>query len=253
MLSKNTIQFIRSLNAKKYRQMYQKYLAEGEKIILELIEFNASLIDHLYGLPDFIEQNRGKLEVANIQFDVINADALSRISNLKTPQNVLGVIHSPGANTTFDPATLKKVLYLDKVRDPGNLGTIIRSAEWFGWDLLVLSQECVDPYNPKVVQSAMGSLFRLRILEQNLMDFLNETSLSFRIFSAEMDGGSVYDVDVENPVLLIMGNESHGVQLNMPDLDVYKISIPRYTERTESLNVAVASSILMAEFNRRGI
>ncbi|HRQ30271.1 MAG TPA: RNA methyltransferase [Saprospiraceae bacterium] len=232
--------------------MYQKYLAEGEKIILELIDLKPYLIDQLYALPEFLERQEGKLIAAGIHYFPVAGKDLERISNLKTPQNAIAVIRMQDETAMIcQGSELKKVIYLDEVRDPGNLGTIIRSADWFGWDLLVLSNECVDPYNPKVVQASMGSLFRLPVIQSGLQQFLDEATLSFVIYSAEMDGASVYETELAFPMLLIMGNESHGVKVMMDHARVSKVSIPRYNGQTESLNVAIACSVMMAEINRR--
>lgn len=232
--------------------MYQKYLAEGEKIILELLEFKPSLVDQLYATPDFIETHTDIIRQAGIGVITVNAHDLERISNLNSPQKVCAVVRMPDENFEI-PKSLpfKKVLYLDEVRDPGNLGTIIRSADWFGWDLILLSPECVDPYNPKVVQSAMGSLFRVKIRESELKTFLEEATTNYTTYAAEMNGSSIYEVIPEYPMILIMGNESHGVRVNALDQPIHHVSIPRYNRQTESLNVGIACSIIMAEWNRR--
>lgn len=232
--------------------MYQKYLAEGEKIILELIELKPHLIDQLFALPEFLEREEANLIAGGIQYFPVTEKDIERISNLKTPQKAIAVIRMQDETSMIlQRSELKKVIYLDEVRDPGNLGTIIRSADWFGWDLLVLSNECVDPYNPKVVQASMGSLFRLPVIQSGLKEFLEGTKLPFAIYSAEMNGASVYGEDLAFPLLLIMGNESHGVQVASDHDQLRKISIPRYNHQTESLNVAIACSVILAEINRR--
>jgi RNA methyltransferase, TrmH family len=232
--------------------MYQKYLAEGEKIILELLEFNPSLIDQLFATPEFINTYGDKIIAAGIETNPVNVHELERISNLSTPQKACAIVRMPDENfLDITSLPFNKVLYLDEVRDPGNMGTIIRSADWFGWDMILLSPDCVDPYNPKVVQSAMGSLFRVKIREMELKAFQDESKNRFTTYAAEMVGESIYEINPEYPIVLIMGNESHGIRVNSGDRQIHPVSIPRYNRQTESLNVGIACSIIMAEWNRR--
>jgi len=254
MLSKNSIQLVKSLNIKKYRQMYQKYLAEGEKIIVELIETSPLLIEQLFAVPEFINSYQDKIIAGSINTVSVQPHELERISNLRTPQKACAIVRMPDENEEdIAPGSINKVLFLDEVRDPGNLGTIIRSADWFGWDLIVLSPDCVDPYNPKVVQSAMGSLFRVKIREYDLTTFLGRSGNRFEIYAAEMSGKSLYEVKPKFPLLLIMGSESHGIQVKAEGRNFHSISIPRYNNQTESLNVAIACSIVLSEFNRQSL
>ena len=247
MLSKKDIQVIRSLDAKKYRQKYHNYLAEGEKICLEILRTAPGEILTIYALAGFLQRHKDLIESSGVQFISIDENELRKISHLKTPNQVLAVLRLPDKEGRGFPSPVKRVLYLDNVRDPGNLGTILRSAEWFGMDLVILSPECVDPFNPKVVQSAMGSLHRVPFTIQKLNEFLVSASEDFNIYFAEMSGSNAFHTHFHLPMVLVMGNESHGINLNLGHHKVSSIAIPGTGARTESLNVAIAASILMAQ------
>ena len=251
MLSKKDIQLIRSLDTKKYRQKYHKYLAEGEKICLEIIRATPGLIYSLYALPRFIEKYHKELESLGLSIVPVDEPTLRKISCLKTPNQVLAVVHIPDRGDPDFTGKMDRVLYLDDVRDPGNMGTILRSAEWFGWDLVVLSPDCVDPYNPKVVQAAMGSLARLDFTILSLEEFLDAAHRPFQLYFAEMSGSNAFQTSYLLPLVLVMGNESRGITLNLRDHKVTSINIPGNGRQTESLNVAVAASILMAQISQK--
>jgi len=251
MLSKNDIQFIRSLVIKKYRQKYHKYLAEGEKIGLEILKSVPHEIETLYCTETFYDSIKSKLAKTNVEAIILKEQELGRISLLKTPNKVLLVMKMPMHDNQSISEEIKKVIYLDDVRDPGNMGTIIRSAEWFGIDLLLLSPNCVDPYNPKVVQSTMGSLFRINHMTMALDEFLTLSKIDFSIYNASMSGQSMYETNFKEPLVLIMGNESIGIQESLQTINHIPVHIPRSGTMTESLNVAVAASVLMAEMAKK--
>jgi len=251
MLSKQEIQIIRSLGIKKYRQKYLKYLAEGEKICLEIIHASTELIDTLYCLEDFHVRHVAILENKAINYSVISKKELQKISQLKHPNNSLIVLNMPESGLNQETKNCNNILYLDDISDPGNLGTIMRTVEWFGVDLLLLSPNCVDPYNPKVVQSSMGSLFRIRFSIVELNHFLNNQERDFNVYIADMNGKNAFQTEFKNPSILVLGNESQGVQLKLNDQASEVISVPSAGSPTESLNVSIAGAILLAEMYKK--
>ena len=238
-ISKNQLKTITSLSQKKYRQQHNLFVAEGIKVVRELLQSSLELVK-LYATDDFVIDDDSKLEK-------ISPKDLQKISNLKTPNKVLGIFKIPDEKSLQEKGL---ILALDTLNDPGNLGTIIRLCDWFGITQLICSKETVDCYNPKVVQSSMGSLTRVSIKYIDLKSFLKETNLP--IYIADMDGENVYKTDLPKEAILIMGNEANGVSDEIKGLVKNKISIPRFgkLQETESLNVATATAILLSEFRR---
>lgn len=237
-ISKNQLKLITSLSQKKYRQKHKLFVAEGVKVVNELLNSSFEL-QQLLATEDFDTQNK------NCQ--IISNEELRKISSLKTPNKVLGIFKIPAEKEISNKGL---ILVLDDINDPGNLGTIIRLCDWFGVTTLVCSNETVDCYNQKVVQSSMGSLTRLDIKYLNLKEYLFNTELP--TFVADMDGENVYKKELPKEAVLIMGNEANGVSDEIKSLIKHKISIPRFgnLQETESLNVATATAILLSEFRR---
>jgi TrmH family RNA methyltransferase len=239
-ISKNQLKVITSLSQKKYRQKHKLFIAEGIKVVNELL--NSSFqIDILFATDDF------KTEISSDKIVRVSEKDLHKISNFKTSNKVLGLFKIP------DEKQLQKkgiTIALDAINDPGNLGTIIRLCDWFGVTQLICSKDTVDCYNPKVVQASMGSLTRISIKYIDLETYLKETELP--TFIADMDGENVYKSKLPKEAILIMGNEANGVSDKVKELIKNKISIPRFgeTQETESLNVATATAILLSEFKR---
>ena len=243
MLSKSQIQSITRLKQKKYRQQDGFFVVEGMKTIQELIESHFKL-EALYTTTSL---NGAKLSHYKDEILISEAD-LNRISFLTTPNKALAIFKIPYPKPLENKGL---IVALDAVRDPGNLGTIIRLCDWFGVNHLVCSHETVDCFNPKVVQATMGSIARVTVSYVNLVDFLNEANLP--VFGAFMDGETVYNKQLPTNAILLMGNEAHGISKTMEALVTEKISIPRFghLQVTESLNVATATAILLSEFRRR--
>lgn len=237
-ISKNQLKLITSLSQKKYRQKHKLFVAEGVKVVNELLNSSFEL-DQLFATEDFDTQNK------NCQ--IISNEELRKISSLKTPNKVLGIFKIPAEKEISNKGL---ILVLDDINDPGNLGTIIRLCDWFGITTLVCSNETVDCYNQKVVQSSMGSLTRLAIKYLNLKEYLSNIELP--TFIADMDGENVYKKELPKEAVLIMGNEANGVSDEIKSLIKHKISIPRFgnLQETDSLNVATATAILLSEFRR---
>lgn len=233
-LSKNKIKLIRSLRLKKNRDAERLFIVEGEKIILELIANSPETIEFICTTnPSF-------------SFDrCYNTDVrgMKEISQLTTPGDVLAVARfSPSSDLESD-----LILVLDGIQDPGNLGTIIRTADWFGIRKIVCSHDTVDCYNPKVVQATMGSLFRIQIDYLELGAFLSGTNLL--IYGALLDGVNLYEKPFTAKAILVIGNEGSGISEAIKSLITEPIFIPKYGD-AESLNAAMATGIILAEYRR---
>jgi TrmH family RNA methyltransferase len=238
MLSKSQIKLITSLKQKKYRLQHGFFVVEGVKTITELIHSDFELVT-LYTTESF--------NFDDTEEEIISDTDLKRISFLKTPNKALAIFKIPNSKS-IDLNQL--IVALDDVRDPGNLGTIIRLCDWFGVKDLVCSYETVDCFNPKVIQATMGSISRVNITYLNLSEFLKENGLlSFGTF---MDGESIYSKNLPEKGVLILGNEANGISHEIEKLVTEKLSIPRfgYLRATESLNVATATAIFLSEFKR---
>lgn len=238
MLSKSQIKTITSLKQKKYRLQQGLFVAEGVKTINELLASQFSL-QQLYTTNSF------KID-ANLE-TVVSEKELKKISFLKTPNTALAIFKIPEPKAIN---TNQLLVALDNVRDPGNLGAIIRLCDWFGITDLVCNIETVDCYNPKVVQATMGSITRVNVSYLNLTDFLKTTHMP--IFGAFMEGDNIYKSQLPNKGILVLGNEANGISREIEQVITTKISIPRFgqLQSTESLNVATAAAILLSEFRR---
>ena len=238
MISKNQIKFIKSLSLKKNRVKAQLFVAEGEKIVNELLNSKFE-IEHIYATKQFSVINSSEKSALT----VVSNEELSRISNLTSPNNVLAIVKI-SQKESEKSGGIK--LVLDDVNDPGNLGTIIRICDWFGVTQLICSNSTVDCYNPKVVQSAMGSLFKLDIKYLDLATYLD--NIDTPIYGAYMNGVDVKGQEFPKQAHLIMGNEANGISESISKYITNKVSIKNIGGNTESLNVAVATSILLHEF-----
>lgn len=238
MLSKSQIKLITRLKQKKYRTTDGFFVAEGFKVVNELLDSTLEL-HHLFTLEPINSYAEKQT--------IITEAELKKISFLTTPNKVLAVFKIPEHKTI---ETKKLIVALDDVRDPGNLGTIIRLCDWFGIRDLVCSIGTVDCYNPKVIQATMGSITRVNISYLNLNNFLTETETP--VFGAYMDGKNVYKSELPKQGILIMGNEANGISQEIEKQVTQRISIPRFgdLQATESLNVATATAILLSEFKR---
>ena len=240
MVTKNQIKLITSLQKKKQRQIEGLFFAEGVKVIQELLQSNFEL-EHL-----FTTQN--DFDAIDIRKKtVISESNLKKISALATPNSSLAIFR------TAKPKAIKQeglILVLDDIRDPGNLGTIIRLCDWFGIVEIVCSLSTVDVYNPKVVQATMGSISRVNINYVDLELFLNNTKLP--AFGTFMEGKNIYKEELPLEGLIIMGNEANGISKNIESKINRRLSIPRFghLKQTESLNVATATAIVLSEFKR---
>ena len=244
MLSKSRITLITSLKQKKYRAQHKLFVVEGIKTIQEFLNSSYEL-DYLYTTTLFNNVSE------KLQTQVSETD-LKKISFLKNTNSALAVFKMQD-NISVDDSKL--IVALDNVRDPGNLGTIIRLCDWFGVTDLICNSETVDCYNPKVVQATMGSLTRVNVTYHNLEKFLSEKR-SLPIYGTFMSGDNLYETcpEVSNGIL-VLGNEANGISSVIEKLVTQKITIPKFgtIQKTESLNVAMATSIVLSELKRKTI
>lgn len=250
MLSKNKIKYIRSLELKKNRKEEGVFVAEGHKLVGDLLgHFPCKL---LIALPSWLQKNTHIIadEVIEVSFD-----ELSRTSLLKNPQDVLAVFDQPIYETSIEVMNQSLCLALDDIQDPGNLGTIIRLADWFGIEHIFCSYGTVDVYNPKVVQATMGALARVKIHYCNLVALISSMK-NIPIYGTFLDGNNIYEETLSNNGLIVMGNEGNGVSEEVSRLINKRLYIPNYPssrETSESLNVAIATAVTCAEFRRRSM
>ncbi|MCM4154818.1 RNA methyltransferase [Gramella sp. AN32] len=239
MLSKNQIKLIKSLSQKKYRKKHGLFVVEGKKGIMEFLNSGFEL-ENLFAKANIFSDNMAT---------IISENDLGKISNLVSPNEALAIFKIP-KESNFDKSS-GLILALDGIRDPGNLGTIIRLCDWFGIETLVCSEDTVDCYNPKVVQASMGSLARIKVSYLDLAEFLQQSKMLK--YGAFLEGDNVYRKDLMDNAILIMGNEANGISEKIEELVSEKINIPQFgkNQNTESLNVATATSILLSEFKRR--
>ncbi len=240
MVSKNQIKLISGLLQKKQRFANGLFFAEGVKVIQELLQSNFEL-EHLYTTQNDFET------VLVSKKTLINAQELKKISALSTPNSCLAVFKIPADKKIIESGL---ILALDDIRDPGNLGTILRLCDWFGIKQLLCSKESVDIYNPKVVQATMGSIARVNVNYIDLKTFLNQTALP--VFGTFMDGSNIYKTDLPQEGIIIMGNEGNGISDEIEKTIQNRLTIPRFgdLQKTESLNVATATAIILSEFKR---
>jgi TrmH family RNA methyltransferase len=240
MVSKNQIKLISGLHQKKQRFANQLFFAEGIKVIHELLQSNFEL-EHLFTTQNDFETVEFSKRIS------ITEQELKKISALSTPNTCLAVFKIPAENKIIDTGL---VLALDDIRDPGNLGTILRLCDWFGIKQIICSKETVDIYNPKVVQATMGSITRVNVNYVDLKTFLSQTKLP--VFGTFMNGETIYQSNLPQEGIIIMGNEANGISDEIEKMVTNRITIPKFGElqKTESLNVATATAIILSEFKR---
>lgn len=248
MISKNQIKQVKALHLKKFRDQEQLFIAEGVKIVSEIIKYNPEIISELFVNESYYQAN--KINFPNsIKISLINEEELSRISGLSTPNQMLAVCcYFESTKPTID-LTKQFSLYLDDIRDPGNLGTILRIADWFGITEIFASPQSTDVYNSKTIQSAMGAFLRVRVHYNNLDQIIQ--SGGFPVYGAVLNGENIYTQKLGSG-LIIIGNEANGIsEVNLTKI-THPITIPAAASNsTESLNAAMATSIICAEFFRQ--
>ena len=246
MLTKSDIKYIQSLAHKKFRDSERLFVLEGVKIVRELLDQSSDGIKTIFAVGSWIEQN-GSDVPAGVDLVEVASFELEKISFLQQPNDVLALVRIPTERVAIADAP-GVTLVLDKVQDPGNLGTIIRTCDWFGVEQIACSLDTADAFNPKVVQSAMGSIMRINIFYTELTRFISSYKHT-PVYAAVLDGESVFETSFAGPVILVIGNESRGISDEVLSLVSHKITIPG-KGRAESLNAAVANAIILAEITK---
>ena len=247
MISKSQIKLIASLSQKKFRDEQDLFVAEGTKLVLDLMStFDCEL---LFANADWIKQNKTKYSVVEV-----TEDEMKRASNQKSPQGVLAVFRKKQIQFDLLNIQSKLSLALDDVQDPGNLGTIIRIADWFGIENIFCSQHCADAYGPKTVQATMGALARVNVHYVDLEEFLDSVKNVLPLYGTFMDGKNIYQETLSRDGIIVMGNEGNGISTDIASLVSKRLLLPNFPAgkaTSESLNVGVATALICAEFRRK--
>lgn len=240
MLTAHTIKILQSLDKKKFRQKYNLFLVEGNKTICELFNSN-------FKIKEIFSTDPQKLDHANIPVTHVSENELKKISFLQNPKDSVAVCYINDEKTLEDQ---KIQLVLDGIQDPGNLGTIIRLADWFGIEQIICSEDTVDWYNPKVIMASMGSFTRVNVIYKNLTEYLSKTE-NVNI-GTDMDGENIYNFQKPGKINLILGNEGKGIRPETEKFLQKSIMIPRFgtSQSTESLNVSMAAGIILGQLFR---
>ena len=258
MISKNQLKYIRQLEQKKYRRREGVFVAEGTKVVGDLLQRYR---------PEAVFATADWQAPTGITPQLVTDDELRRISFLQHPQQVLALFPLPvncqPSTVNCKPSTVNSKpstvnsdlsLALDGVQDPGNLGTIIRIADWFGISTIICSEDTVDAWNPKVVQATMGSIARVNIIYTKLPSFLDSLPTDYPVYGTLLDGENIYTQQLTKEGLIVMGNEGNGISAPIRKLITHKLLIPNFNPNSttaESLNVAIATAITCSEFRRR--
>jgi len=249
MIPKNKIKLINNLSQKKFRDKTGFFVAEGTKLVLDLAPtFRCSM------LTATVEWLNEHPYFKTNEIIEVKAEEFTKISNQKTPQGVLAVFEKPVYNWNTQELRNKLSLALDDVQDPGNLGTIIRIADWFGISDIFCSEHSADAFNPKTVQASMGSLARVRVHVVNLAEFLQNCQSELSIYGTFMNGENIYSKTLTQQGIIVMGNEGNGISDEIEKLVTERLLIPNFPvgqTTSESLNVSVATALVCAEFRRR--
>lgn len=246
MVSKSQISFLKSLQQKKHRKEHGLFLVEGLKSVTDFLQSNDYTIETIYHTPQSVSK---MLKVSgNIKFQEVSPADLEKISSLNTPQEVIALVKIPEhAALKVQQLSGKFTLVLDGIQDPGNLGTIIRTADWFGIADIICTEDTVDVYNSKVVQATMGSLSRIKVYYANMLLLLPQIKVP--VFGAMLNGENIYQTDFGKEGLIVLGNEGNGIRAEIQQLIHKNITIPQLG-KAESLNVAMAAAIFCNEISR---
>ena len=248
ILSKNKIKWIKSLEMKKHRRESGLFVAEGHKLVID--NLHTMSCHTLVATQQWYEANP---DAKAPEMYVATSQDLSKVSFLKTAQEVMAIFDMPKYELNADSLSGKLTIALDTVQDPGNLGTIIRLADWFGIEDIVCSMETADCFAPKTVQATMGAIARVRVHYTNLVDYFDSLP-PMPIYGTFLEGDNIYNKDLSSDGVIVMGNEGKGISAEVETKVNAKLHIPNYPSdrpTSESLNVAIATSIICAEFRRR--
>lgn len=241
MLAKSKVKYIQSLGQKKHRDVERCFIAEGPKLVEELLISRTAVIREVLGAADWINEKRQLL--TDVAFSEITEQELEKISQLTTPNKVLAIVEQFDDGEVSD-ISAKIILTLETIQDPGNLGTIIRIADWFGVEQIVCSMDCADRYNSKVVQATMGSIARVKMIYTDLTSWL-DTQKKKSIYAATLGGQDITEMEKIKEGIILIGNESKGISKELLHVADTTITIPK-KGNAESLNAAVATGIILS-------
>lgn len=237
-LTKSQTTLIKNLQLKKHRDEQDLFVLEGEKSVVELI-INKGFIKYLICTEDFLEKYYFEIEKLDSKVSIVNKDRLATLGTFQTNNAALAVAHKLDY---IDCKNNLPTLAIDSVRDPGNFGTIVRTAHWFGIKNIICSMDTVDLYNSKVLQACMGSFLHVNIFYTDLETFFKKTDLP--IFGTSMDGENIFETTIPKKSIIVIGNESHGINENLQSFFHKNLTIPQYSENIDSLNASVATGII---------
>jgi len=254
MISKTRTNFIVSLRKKKIRDQEKLFVIEGDKIVREFLQSGVK-IQTLVAKPEFISSIPADQRVLISEVVSASYDELKKISTLTTPHNALSVVEMSEERISIHEIYKELSVALDFIQDPGNLGTLIRAAAWFGIRYIICSENCVDVYNPKVIQASMGAILNVKVKYCNLKEFLSDAAaINSDIYGTLLEGHSIYNSKLGKRGIILMGNESRGISDDLLEYVTVPLTIPKFTDAVtgiESLNVGMAASIIFSEFARR--
>ena len=246
MINKSLIKLVKQLELKKHRQREGLFVAEGPKVVGDLLAAGYRP-QQLFATEAWDGINVHQVP----HVEVVTPDELRKLSFLQHPQQVLALFPVPDHHTLSSASSASSLqLALDNVQDPGNLGTIIRIADWFGIGRIICSEDTVDAWSPKVIQATMGSIARVSIVYTDLKEYLSHATIP--ICGTLLDGEDIYQMQLPKEAIIVMGNEGNGISADIRSLITHRLLIPRFQEGAESLNVAIATAITCSEFRRRG-
>jgi RNA methyltransferase, TrmH family len=254
MISKNEIKYIKSLQLKKFRDLEKQFTAEGRNNVEEGIN-SSYRCTHLLLSEPYVKANPGIIEIAgvkNIRYSITGEDEFSRAAGSVNPQGILGIFDIPERKMPEFEEMNEPVVYLDEISDPGNVGTIIRTGDWFGIRHIILSSNSADIYNPKTVRATAGSLFHLNLYPDTdlISIFANIKNADYSLAATVLEGVNIYSSELVRKTIIVLSNEANGVSKEILELADQRITIPG-KGKAESLNVASAAAVIMAEFARR--
>lgn len=256
MLSKSRIKYISSLKLKKFREQHRQFIAEGSKLVAELMKSSYS-VTGIYATKEWILENEQLIALKNFIITEVSTSDLNRMTAFTTSSPVLAVVDIPDHSYTLSDFSVGLTLVLDDIKDPGNLGTMIRIADWFGIGQVICSETTVDLYNPKTVQATMGSVARIKVIYTDLVKALSGIAKGIKIYGTFLDGKNIYSQELDQNGVIIIGNESKGISDEIAQIVTDKLFIPEFhtsknqKDSAESLNASIAAAIVCSEFRRR--
>ena len=250
MISKNQIKHIQSLHSKKNRDQDGLFIIEGIKLVTEFISQSKFNVKEVFAIPEYINNHKSGLVKNHIAFTEITEEELKKVSLQTTPNKALAIVNVAKQELNTPLLNTSTTLYLDDIRDPGNLGTIIRIADWFGIKQIICSSNCTELYNPKTLQASMGAVLRVNVITHNFEELLPQLK-DMPIYGAVLEGKNIYTSQLKNG-LIIIGNEANGISNEVLKHITHRITIPAANSNgSESLNAANACAIICSEFHRQ--